>query len=62
QTVIHAPTERVTEIIAEHEDVARLLDNGWLDLSVMDPTKDDDVFHYEGDLEWEPRLPVPVAH
>ncbi|GAA0678138.1 DUF2309 domain-containing protein [Natronoarchaeum mannanilyticum] len=61
QTVIHAPTERVTEILREHEEVKRLFDNGWIDLSVMDPTKDDDVFHYEGDLEWEPKLPVPVA-
>ncbi|MEF8806826.1 DUF2309 domain-containing protein [Natronomonas sp.] len=59
--VIHAPTERVTGILARHPEVARLFDNGWLDLSVIDPTQDGDRFHYQGDLEWEPTLRTPVA-
>jgi len=56
QTVIHAPTERVAEILREHEAVARLFDNGWLDLTVMDPTRDGRTFHYDGELEWEPSI------
>ncbi|SEQ87272.1 DUF2309 domain-containing protein [Natrinema salaciae] len=52
--VIHAPVDRVTEILREHEDVRTLLDNGWIgDLTVVDPEQDNDPFHYAGDLEWE---------
>jgi uncharacterized protein YbcC (UPF0753/DUF2309 family) len=51
-TVIHAPVEHVTDIIADHENVAGLLDNGWLSLTVVDPTQDHAAFHYVGDLSW----------
>ncbi|WP_276258311.1 DUF2309 domain-containing protein [Haloglomus litoreum] len=51
-TVVHAPVERVTEVLAEHGDVAGLLDNDWLSLTVVDPTQDHRAFHYESDLEW----------
>ncbi|WP_049928634.1 DUF2309 domain-containing protein [Halopiger goleimassiliensis] len=52
--VIHAPLERVTEILREHEDVRTLADNGWIgDLTVVDPAQANAVFHYQGDLEWE---------
>ncbi|ELY64902.1 DUF2309 domain-containing protein [Natrinema versiforme] len=51
--VIHAPVERVTEILREHEDVRTLLDNGWIgDLTVVDPEEDNEAFHYAGELEW----------
>ncbi|AGB33416.1 hypothetical protein C488_17703 [Natrinema pellirubrum DSM 15624] len=51
--VIHAPRERVTEILRDHEDVRELLDNGWIgDLTVVDPERDNESFHYAGDLEW----------
>ena len=51
-TVVHAPVEQVEEILADHDDLATLLDNGWLSLTVVDPTKDD-AFHYEGELTWD---------
>ncbi|WP_226005045.1 DUF2309 domain-containing protein [Natrinema salinisoli] len=52
--VVHAPVDRVTEILREHEDVRRLLDNGWIgDLTVLDPERDNATFRYRGDLEWE---------
>ncbi|MFC7132434.1 MULTISPECIES: DUF2309 domain-containing protein [Salinibaculum] len=51
-TVIHAPVDRVTEILADHEDLAGLLDNGWLSLTVVDPEQDHRAFHYDGDLAW----------
>ena len=51
-TVIHAPVERVTDIVADHENVAGLLDNGWLSLTVVDPTQDHAAFHYAGELSW----------
>jgi len=57
-TVIHAPTDRVTEILAEHGNLASLLDNGWLSLTVVDPERDHRAFHYAGDLEWTPASPV----
>ena len=59
--VIHAPTERVTDILSRHGAVGRLFDNGWLDLLVVDPTRDGETFHYQGDLEWEPALRTPVT-
>jgi uncharacterized protein YbcC (UPF0753/DUF2309 family) len=53
-TVIHAPVERVTEILAGHEELATLLDNGWLSLTVVDPEQDHRAFHYDGELTWVP--------
>ena len=52
-TVIHAPVERVTNILSEHEELVELLDNDWLSLSVVDPVQDHQAFHYAGDLCWE---------
>ena len=60
--VIHAPVDRVTEILREHEDVERLVANGWIGgLTVVDPTQDNRAFHYQGDLEWEPQTAVAIA-
>jgi hypothetical protein len=51
-TVVHAPVERVTAVLADHGEVAGLLDNGWLSLTVVDPTQDHRAFHYDHDSEW----------
>ena len=64
-TVIHAPVDRVTDVLAACEEVTRLLDNGWLSLTVVDP-EDHSAFQYAGDLEWTPveeatTAPEPVA-
>ncbi|OVE83985.1 DUF2309 domain-containing protein [Natronolimnobius baerhuensis] len=57
-TVIHAPLERVTDILSRHDDVTQLLDNDWIGgLTVIDPEQDNQAFHYQGDLEWD----SPVA-
>ncbi|WP_276272492.1 DUF2309 domain-containing protein [Haloarcula litorea] len=58
-TVVHAPVERVRDVLADHEAVTQLLDNGWLSLTVVDPTQDHRAFHYEGDAEWEPMVEQP---
>ncbi|MFB6170482.1 MAG: DUF2309 domain-containing protein [Haloarculaceae archaeon] len=67
-TVIHAPVERVTDVLADHEELTQLLDNDWLSLTVVDPTQDHRAFHYEADLTWQPvaeqteaRLEAPNA-
>ncbi|WP_255150065.1 DUF2309 domain-containing protein [Halorarius halobius] len=52
--VVHAPVERVTGILADHEKMTELLDNGWLSLTVVDPTQQHRAFHYEEGLEWTP--------
>ncbi|OYR65830.1 DUF2309 domain-containing protein [Halorubrum ezzemoulense] len=57
-TVLHAPVDRVTDILADNEAVAGLLDNDWLSLTVVDPTRDHRAFRYEEDLEW---TPAPAA-
>ena len=51
-TVVHAPVDSVTEILADHEELTTLLDNGWLSLTVVDPTREHQPFHYDGDLSW----------
>ena len=50
--VIHAPVDQVTEILQRHDELTTLLDNGWLSLTVVDPTQDHTAFEYAGDLEW----------
>ncbi|WP_254837714.1 DUF2309 domain-containing protein [Natronomonas marina] len=53
-TVVHAPVERVTDVLADHEGLTEILDNDWLSLTVIDPTRDNRAFHYEESLEWTP--------
>jgi len=53
-TVVHAPVEVVTDVLADCEAVTGLLDNGWLSLTVVDPEQDHRAFHYAGDLDWTP--------
>jgi uncharacterized protein YbcC (UPF0753/DUF2309 family) len=64
-TVVHAPVERVTEVLAKNGELAELLDNDWLSLTVVDPTQEHRAFHYEEDLEWTPvseeAAPEPAA-
>ncbi|TKX67731.1 DUF2309 domain-containing protein, partial [Halorubrum sp. GN11GM_10-3_MGM] len=61
-TVVHAPVDRVTEILADNEAVAGLLDNDWLSLTVVDPTRDHRAFRYEEELEWTPAPKDAEAH
>lgn len=51
-TVIHAPVDRVTDILEQHEQLTELLDNHWLSLTIVDPTEDNDAFQYDGQLCW----------
>ena len=53
-TVVHAPVERVTDVLSGHGELTELLDNGWLSLTVVDPQQDHRAFHYDGDLDWAP--------
>jgi len=55
--VIHAPIDRVTDILGRHDHLADLLDNGWLSLTVVDPTDDHRALRYDGDLTWTPARP-----
>ncbi|CQH59187.1 UPF0753 family protein [Halobacterium hubeiense] len=55
-TVVHAPVKRVEGVLAEHEQLQVLLDNDWLALTVVDPTRDHRAFHYEQDLSWTPAV------
>ena len=59
-TVLHAPVERVTEVLANHGEVTELLDNEWLSLTVVDPTRDHRAFRYERGTEWRP-MSEPAA-
>ena len=50
--VVHAPLNRVTEVIADNDAVQTLLDNGWLSLTVVDPEQEHETFSYDGELSW----------
>ncbi|WP_408960473.1 DUF2309 domain-containing protein [Natrinema sp. 74] len=52
--LIHAPVEQVTEILHQHEQLVQLLDNGWIQLTVIDPEQDNKPLHYQKNLEWKP--------
>jgi len=52
--VIHAPTDRVREILEENEDLKTLAENGWLHISVVDPERENDVSHYADLFEKKP--------
>ena len=52
--VVHAPVERVTEVLAGHDHLTQLLDNDWLSLTVVDPTQDHEAFTYDEALSWTP--------
>ena len=60
--VVHAPVERVTDILADHEELTELLDNNWLSLTVVDPTQEHRAFHYEASLAWMPVSEQAEAH
>jgi len=51
-TVVHAPVDAVTDVLADHDDLRGLLDDDWLSLTVLDPEQDHAAFHYEAGLEW----------
>jgi len=51
-TVVHAPVERVTDVLADHEEVTELLDNDWLSLTVVDPQQDHRALQYESEGSW----------
>ena len=50
--VVHAPVERVTAVLSEHETLAQLFDNGWLSLTVVDPEQDHRAFRYGDEPSW----------
>jgi hypothetical protein len=58
--VIHAPVGRVTDVLAEHEHLRTLLDNGWCSLTVVDP-QDATPHRYHEGLEWESVEPTVDA-
>ena len=50
--VIEAPREAMTDVLARHDDVRALCDNGWLHLLAME---EGTITHrYTGDLAWTP--------
>jgi len=51
--VIEAPRDAMNDVLARHDDVRNLCDNGWLHLLAMDDAGC--ITHrYAGDLRWAP--------
>ncbi|QDX41555.1 DUF2309 domain-containing protein [Salarchaeum sp. JOR-1] len=59
--VVHAPVDRVTDLLRDHDELTRLLDNGWIHLTVLDPEQENAPLHYQGDLEWNAPDEVAAA-
>jgi len=57
-TVVHAPDDRVRGILNDSPSLASLVENGWLHLTVVDPTDGNSVTHY-GVVGEEIREEVP---
>ncbi|MFP4218836.1 MAG: DUF2309 domain-containing protein [Salinarchaeum sp.] len=58
-TIVHAPVDRVTDVLAANEKLVTLLDNDWLSLTVIDPEQDHQAFHYDEALAWHPAEVAP---
>ncbi|MGV8879621.1 MAG: DUF2309 domain-containing protein [Sphingobacteriaceae bacterium] len=50
--LIQAPKEKIQEILLKNEHLKSLLDNEWIYLLIMDPTKDNLIDRYQKDLKW----------
>ncbi len=53
-TIIHAPVDRVTTILATEESLTDLVENNWCSLTVIDPQQRHQALHYAGDGDWIP--------
>lgn len=51
---IQAPIERVTDILTRNSNLKTLLDNEWIYLMVMDPTKNNEIVKYDKSMQWIP--------
>ena len=51
-SVVQAPKKRVDQILQRHASLAQLLDNEWIKLTVMDPTEENDLYHYQPGQAW----------
>jgi uncharacterized protein YbcC (UPF0753/DUF2309 family) len=49
---IHAPLDRVQNIISKNANIKNLLDNEWIYLFVIDPTKENEISQYTEGLNW----------
>lgn len=53
---IHAPKERIENILKRNENLKKLLDNEWIYLLVIDPKEENTVFRYNTSLTWDMTL------
>ncbi|RRO19183.1 DUF2309 domain-containing protein [Flavobacteriaceae bacterium 14752] len=49
---IHAPKERIENILENNENLKSLLDNEWIYLLVIDPKENNSIFKYKKSLSW----------
>jgi len=50
--IVQAPVQRVSEILLRNENLRMLLDNEWIYLMVMDPTKENQILNYSNSMNW----------
>ncbi|PRP68196.1 DUF2309 domain-containing protein [Nonlabens agnitus] len=50
--IIQSPLERVEKILANNERLKGLIENQWIHLLVMDPSKNDSLFKYDAITNW----------
>ncbi len=52
--LIQAPTENIQAVLNKNENLKMLLDNEWIYLLAMDPTKDNSISRYHNGMQWVP--------
>ena len=50
---IHAPKDRIQQILEKYPHLKSLLDNEWIYLLAIDPTEEHSIFRYEKSLKWK---------
>ncbi len=51
--LVQAPITRIQEILERNEHLKTLLDNEWIYLMVMDPTKENNITKYQKNMKWD---------
>ena len=51
--IIHAPINRIQDILNRNSNLKNLLDNKWIYLMILDPTQNNQLYKYKGLDKWE---------
>ncbi|NBC57707.1 MAG: DUF2309 family protein [Bacteroidetes bacterium] len=59
---IHAPKNRIENILSKNENLKQLLDNEWIYLLCIDPYEENTIYRYKKSLDWETASTKKLQH